>query len=82
MPIYEFRCLSCNNCFELLAVRKDETMEMKCPNCKGEEVERVLSCVSYVMGSGSSGDTAKPKVTGKSCSAGSCATVDIPGPSR
>jgi putative FmdB family regulatory protein len=82
MPIYEFRCLSCNNCFELLAVRKDETMEMKCPNCEGEEVERVLSCVSYVMGSSSSGSTDKPKVTSKSCSDGSCATIDIPGPSR
>jgi putative FmdB family regulatory protein len=82
MPIYEFRCLSCNNCFELLAVRKDDTMEMKCPDCHGEEVERVLSCVSYVMGSGSSGDTSKSKLTSKSCSAGTCATVDIPGPTR
>jgi putative FmdB family regulatory protein len=82
MPIYEFRCLSCNNCFELLAVRTDDTMEMKCPNCEGEDVERVLSCVSYVMGSRASGDTGKPKVTSKSCSGGSCATIDIPGPSR
>ena len=82
MPIYEFRCLSCSHCFELLAVRKDDTMEMKCPKCKGEEVERVLSCVSYVMGGSSSGDTDKTKVTSKSCSGGTCATIDIPGPTR
>ena len=82
MPIYEFRCLACNNCFELLAVRKDDTMEMKCPKCDGQEVERVLSSVSYVMGSDSSGDTSKTKVTSKSCSSGTCATIDIPGPTR
>ena len=51
MPIYEFRCLSCNHYFELLSVRKDDTLEMKCPSCEAEEVERVLSCVSYVIGS-------------------------------
>ena len=82
MPIYEFRCLSCNHCFELLAVRQDDTTEMKCPNCDNEEVERVLSRVSYVMGSSSSGDSDKTKVTSKSCSGGTCATIDIPGPTR
>ena len=82
MPIYEFRCLACSQCFELLSVRKDDTQEMKCPECEGKEVERVLSCVSYVMGSSSAGDSAKPKITSKSCSGGTCASIDIPGPSR
>ena len=82
MPIYEFRCLSCNHCFELLAVRQDDKMEMKCPNCDNQKVERVLSCVSYVMGSSSGGDSDRAKVTSKSCSGGTCATIDIPGPSR
>ena len=82
MPIYEFRCLSCNHCFELLAVRQDDTTEMKCPNCDNEEVERVMSCVSYVMDSRPSGGSDKTKVTSKSCSGGTCATIDIPGPTR
>ena len=82
MPIYEFRCLSCSHCFELLSVRKDDSMGMKCPECKGAEVERVLSCTSYVMGRSSSGDSGRAKVASKSCSGGSCATIDIPGPSR
>ena len=84
MPIYEFRCVSCNHCFELLSVSKNDTLEMKCPKCKSEEVERVLSCVSYVVGSGSSSTdkSSKTKVTSKSCSSGTCATLDIPGPSR
>ncbi|MGD8370906.1 MAG: zinc ribbon domain-containing protein [Syntrophobacterales bacterium] len=82
MPIYEFRCLSCDHCFELLSVRQDDTVELKCPSCEGKELERVMSCVSYVMGSSSSGDSGKTKVTSKSCSGGTCATIDIPGPSR
>jgi putative FmdB family regulatory protein len=82
MPIYEFRCLSCSHCFELLAVRQDDTLDMKCPKCDKEDVERVLSCVSYVMGGSSSGESDRTKVTSKSCSGGTCATIDIPGPSR
>ena len=72
----------CSDCFELLSVSQDDALEMKCPNCESEEVERVMSCVSYVMGSRSSGDSAKTKVTNKSCSGGTCSTIDIPGPSR
>ena len=82
MPIYEFRCISCSHCFELLSVRQDDNLEMKCPKCENEEVERVLSCVSYVMGNRASADSSKTKVTSKSCSGGTCSTIDIPGPSR
>ncbi|UCG13766.1 MAG: zinc ribbon domain-containing protein [Deltaproteobacteria bacterium] len=82
MPIYEFRCLGCSHCFELLSMSQDDMSEMKCPECEGVEVERVLSCVSYVMGATSGGDSGKTKVTSKSCSGGSCATIDIPGPTR
>ncbi len=82
MPIYEFRCLSCDHCFELLSIHQDDSLEMKCPSCEGKQVERVLSCVSYVMGNRSSDDSGKTKVTSKSCSGGTCATIDIPGSSR
>ncbi|MBW1979939.1 MAG: zinc ribbon domain-containing protein [Deltaproteobacteria bacterium] len=81
MPIYEFRCLQCNHIFELLAVRQDDAKELRCPECSGTEVERVLSRVSYQMGMKATAG-ARPKVTSKSCSSGSCATIDIPGPSR
>ncbi|MBA3029837.1 MAG: zinc ribbon domain-containing protein, partial [Desulfobacteraceae bacterium] len=32
MPIYEFKCLKCNDCFEILIMGRDETVETKCPN--------------------------------------------------
>jgi putative FmdB family regulatory protein len=80
MPIYEFRCLACNHIFELLSLAQNNTVELKCPQCQTPEVERVLSRVSHVMGSSSG--SPKTSVTSKSCSGGSCATIDIPGPSR
>ena len=33
MPIYEFRCLSCNECFEILVMKKDEEVAANCPKC-------------------------------------------------
>jgi putative FmdB family regulatory protein len=80
MPIYEFRCLACNHIFELLSLAKNDPVELKCPECQAAEVERVLSRASYVMGSSSG--SPKTSVTTKSCSGGSCATIDIPGHSR
>jgi putative FmdB family regulatory protein len=41
MPIYEFRCLKCNDCFEFLLRNQEEQIELRCPKCKSEEFERV-----------------------------------------
>jgi putative FmdB family regulatory protein len=43
MPIYEFRCLKCDECFELLVINKSDRVEMQCPACQSEDFERVLS---------------------------------------
>ena len=81
MPIYEFKCLKCEEFIELLLMNKDDEIELQCPSCKSEDLERVLSATSYSMGNGSQ---AKQGVTSqtKTCSAGSCTTYDIPGPTR
>jgi putative FmdB family regulatory protein len=80
MPIYEFRCLKCGNVFELLKLKKqDESLNMKCPKCKSSEIERILSAVSVGRSLSGSG---KVKSTVKSCSSGSCASFEIPGPKR
>ncbi len=79
MPIYEFRCLICGHVFELLQLKKEsEKDKMKCPKCGHEEVERVLSTIS--IGRSSSGKKTKQMI--KSCSSGTCATFEVPGPSR
>ncbi len=79
MPIYEFKCLKCGHIFELLKLKKDsEKASMKCPECNAEEIERVLSVVSYVKAP----EGRKTKRTMKSCGSGTCATFEVPGPSR
>jgi putative FmdB family regulatory protein len=43
MPIYEFRCLKCNDVFEILKMNTQDEVEAKCPHCASEDFERVLS---------------------------------------
>lgn len=76
MPIYEFRCLKCGEIFELLKLKKEyEALAMRCPKCKSPEIERVLSTINI----GTSARGGGTKTTVKSCSSGSCATLEIPG---
>jgi len=43
MPIYEYRCATCDHQFEALILRSSETAELACPRCSAAELERVLS---------------------------------------
>lgn len=81
MPIYEFKCLKCEEIFELLTLKNEEKTELKCPKCKSEDFERVLSNVSYSM-NGSSGKGQGASAHSRKCSSGSCTTYDIPGPNK
>lgn len=79
MPIFEFKCLECNEYFEILVTKSDEDITMECPGCHGENFERVLSSTNYAMGSGKG---AGVKTETKTCSSGNCTTYEIPGHSR
>ena len=79
MPIYEFKCLKCNEFFELLVMNKDEEVTLSCPECASEDFERVLSSTSHTMGDGGSKKQGATTQT-RSCSSGSCTTYTIPGP--
>lgn len=82
MPIYEFRCTQCGNIQEFLLTTSTEQVEMKCGACQGDELERVLSRVSYAMGS-SAGNDSSPSVTTKTCGPGkNCTTIELPGHSK
>ncbi|MBN2418787.1 MAG: zinc ribbon domain-containing protein [Deltaproteobacteria bacterium] len=81
MPIYEFKCLECNNIFEKLFFNSDEKIDLSCPECKSAHIERVVSESNYAMRAGSG--AAKTKITTRSCGASNkCMTLDIPGPAR
>jgi putative FmdB family regulatory protein len=81
MPIFEFRCLKCNECFEFLVMNRDLPVELKCPRCDSEDFERVLSASCHTIGDGSA-KGGGPMSHTRTCSSGSCTTYDIPGPSR
>lgn len=84
MPIYEFRCVQCGHIQEFLFTNSSETAELKCSECQGDEMERVLSQVSYSMGA-SSGEKAAsvPSATTRTCGPDkSCTTIQLPGHTR
>ena len=81
MPIYEFKCLKCEKFIELLVMNKDNEIELKCPECSCEELERVLSTTSYSMGTGSAKNPGTKAQT-RTCGSGTCTTFEIPGPTR
>lgn len=85
MPIYEFRCAKCGHIQEFLTTSSSQEIELKCEACEGDDLERILSQVSYAMGSsGSSSDQGSaPSATTRNCAPGkSCTTIELPGHSR
>ena len=79
MPIYEFKCLKCDEFFELLVMKKEDEVALNCPKCKSEDFERVLSSTSFAMGDSGAPKSGASSQT-RSCSSGSCTTYTIPGP--
>jgi putative FmdB family regulatory protein len=78
MPIYEFRCLDCNEVFEVLVMGSAGEERITCPNCHQAHFERVLSSTSHQVRSGGNG--VGPKVQNRVCSGGTCSTITLPGP--
>lgn len=81
MPIYEFRCLKCNECFEFLIMHREDQVEMRCPQCRSEDFERVVSVSCHTVGQ-SAAKSDRPRSETRSCSGGTCTTYDLPGHSR
>ena len=70
MPIFEFRCRKCGECFEVLFRSRDEKMAVACQQCGSKKVERQMSAFAGKIGNTSAG--------GAGC--GSCAATSC-GPS-
>ncbi len=52
MPIYEYKCAACGNCFEALRFASDNEGPL-CPKCGSPQVERQLSCFATGVAGGS-----------------------------
>lgn len=82
MPIFEFKCLKCEEYFEWLVMNDEEKIRMKCPECGAEDFERIMSTTNYSLADNSSKATTGTSAKTRTCSGGSCTTYDIPGPTR
>ena len=51
MPIYEYRCQSCDTCFEKLLFCGDK-VAVVCPQCNGDKVTKQISCTSFMKSDG------------------------------
>jgi len=52
MPIYEYQCLSCENEFQQLILKKEEEKDLLCPECNGGNIKRLISRVAYHLSDG------------------------------
>lgn len=73
MPIYEYKCKDCDEEFEALVFRSDETVP--CPSCKCEDIKRLMSACGFKTGGASdAGGTTSAPSSGSSSCAGCAAT--------
>ena len=82
MPIFEFKCVDCDQYIEILVMNKQEEVELTCSHCGSGNLERILSTTNHTVTGGASGQTTgsgSPSQT-RTCSSGSCTTYTIPGP--
>jgi putative FmdB family regulatory protein len=85
MPIFEFRCESCQEVFEHLRLNRGKTLDLRCPACGGKNLSRVLSTCAAVVGAGGGQiQSATPlRVHNRSCGKGSsCSSITLPGHAR
>lgn len=54
MPIYEFHCKDCNAVFETLSTSASAGMTTVCPQCRGENVKKIMSAGSFKLSQGTS----------------------------
>jgi len=82
MPIFEFKCLDCEEYLEILVMNKQDEVEMACSHCGSGNLERILSTTSLAIAGGASGSQADAGASTqmRTCSSGSCTTYTIPGP--
>jgi putative FmdB family regulatory protein len=48
MPIYEYKCNNCGNCFERIVFASDDESSFECDKCGKKDIERLVSAFSRV----------------------------------
>lgn len=77
MPVYEYKCSDCNKKFEILHRTSTNVSDITCPECKSENVKKMVSTFASTNHNVSMSFT-DPSYSDKSfnsgggCSGGSC----------
>jgi len=81
MPIYEYRCQSCETKFEKLVRRATDAMETGCPSCGDKHLEQQYSTFAARGGtfSASRDDASFTPAQSRSCEGGMCGTPGLCG---
>jgi putative FmdB family regulatory protein len=69
VPLYEFRCRTCDDTFEVRRPMSESSLPAVCPQGHDGAV-RLLSVFASVGASGASSPAAAPKATGGGCGSG------------
>ncbi|MBD3411038.1 MAG: zinc ribbon domain-containing protein [Ignavibacteriales bacterium] len=76
MPIFEYRCKSCGEKFDVLHKSSASIGEVSCPSCQSAEAEKLLSAFAPNVPGGFSKTysepSAPPAPTGGGCANGMC----------
>jgi putative FmdB family regulatory protein len=82
MPIFEFKCMDCDEYMEILVMNKQDEVEMACSSCGSGNLERILSTTRHTVtgGGGERPADGAANAQTRTCSSGSCTTYTIPGP--
>ncbi len=70
MPIYEYRCMECEEEFETLVLGSAE--DIKCPKCSSPNLKRLMSACGF-KSDGEFTSSSGPSACA-SCSGGNCST--------
>ena len=50
MPIYEYECLECGECFTMRRGFNDKDEDVECPKCKTKKPRRAISNIAGICG--------------------------------
>jgi len=73
VPLYEFRCEKCDQVIELLCRVGSAGKGLKCPECGGKKMQRLMS-VCAVRSKGEGGAMTSVGSSCSTCTSGDCAS--------
>lgn len=84
MPIYEFKCESCEGTFELFVLSSKEAESVRCSYCNSPEVKKLMSVTNTCSTTPKKGSTGSytPQLKHRQCGTGSCSSFTLPGHER